>query len=53
MEADEERLQQVKDVGPVVALSIRQFFSERHNREIIGELMILKLRDEIQSAQGP
>ena len=38
MQADEEELQQVKDVGPVVAMSIRQFFSERHNLEVIGKL---------------
>ena len=37
-EADEEALQEVKDVGPVVALSIRQFFSERHNLQVIRQL---------------
>jgi DNA ligase (NAD+) len=36
--ADENALQEVKDVGPVVAMSIRQFFSERHNLEVIGQL---------------
>ena len=36
--AGEEELQQVKDVGPVVAMSIRQFFSERHNLEVIRKL---------------
>ncbi len=38
MEADEERLQQVPDVGPVVAQSIAAFFREEHNREVIEEL---------------
>jgi len=36
--AAEEALRQVKDVGPVVALSINQFFSERHNLDVIREL---------------
>ena len=36
--AGEEELQQVKDVGPVVAMSIRQFFSERHNLDVIRKL---------------
>ena len=34
-EASEEELLQVPDVGPVVARSIRQFFDEPHNREVI------------------
>ncbi len=36
--ADEERLQQVPDVGPVVAANIRAFFHERHNVEVIEKL---------------
>ena len=36
--ADEEEVQPVKDVGPVVAMSIRQFFSERHNLDVIRQL---------------
>jgi DNA ligase (NAD+) len=36
--ADEERLQQVPDVGPVVAANIRAFFHERHNVEVIAKL---------------
>jgi DNA ligase (NAD+) len=36
--ADEASLQQVKDVGPVVAQSIAQFFAEPHNREVIEQL---------------
>ncbi len=38
MEADPERLQQVPDVGPIVAERIRAFFREAHNREVIGKL---------------
>ncbi len=36
--ADETRLQQVADVGPIVAQSITAFFSEPHNREVIAQL---------------
>jgi DNA ligase (NAD+) len=38
MRADEEALRQVADIGPVVALSIAQFFSEAHNREVIEQM---------------
>jgi DNA ligase (NAD+) len=37
-EADAERLQQVPSIGPVVAQSIVQFFSEPHNREVVAQL---------------
>ncbi len=36
--ASEEELQQVRDVGPVVAASIRRFFTEPRNLEIIRQL---------------
>ena len=39
MAADEGALQQVADVGPVVAQSIAQFFAEPHNREVITQLI--------------
>ncbi len=35
---DIQTLQQVPDVGPVVALSITNFLSETHNREVIAQL---------------
>ena len=38
MDADEETLQEVPDVGPVVAASIGGFFRERHNRDVIRAL---------------
>jgi DNA ligase (NAD+) len=38
MSASEEALQQAPDVGPIVARSIRQFFDEQHNREVIDDL---------------
>ncbi len=36
--ADEARLQQVPDVGPVVAQSITAFFAEPHNCEVVAQL---------------
>ncbi len=38
MAADEEALQQVADVGPVVAAHIAHFFAEPHNREVIAAM---------------
>jgi len=38
IEATEDSLAQVSDVGPVVARSIRQFFAEPHNRAVIEKL---------------
>jgi DNA ligase (NAD+) len=38
LQATEEELLQVPDVGPVVARSIRQFFDEPHNRQVIRDL---------------
>ena len=38
LDADVERLQQVRDVGPVVAQSIVDFMAEEHNREVIAQL---------------
>jgi DNA ligase (NAD+) len=39
MHADETQLQQVADVGPVVAQSIVAFFAEQHNVDVIGDLL--------------
>ena len=39
MGADEEALQEVPDVGPVVASRIRVFFSEAHNQDVIRRLI--------------
>ena len=36
--ADAESLQQVRDIGPVVAQSIVDFLAETHNREVIAQL---------------
>ncbi|HTY03908.1 MAG TPA: NAD-dependent DNA ligase LigA [Rhodocyclaceae bacterium] len=44
MAADEARLQQVPDVGPVVAASIAHFFAEPHNLEVIDGLAKVSVR---------
>jgi DNA ligase (NAD+) len=38
MQASEEQLSQVPDVGPVVAQSIRTFFDQAHNVEVVEQL---------------
>jgi DNA ligase (NAD+) len=43
MDADEARLLQVPDVGPVVAASIAKFFAQPHNREVVQELCSAKI----------
>jgi DNA ligase (NAD+) len=40
VQASEEDLQQVQDVGPVVAMSIRRFFTEPHNLDVIRQLRV-------------
>ncbi|MBI3280918.1 MAG: NAD-dependent DNA ligase LigA [Acidobacteria bacterium] len=42
-EADEETLQQAEEVGPKVSQSIRRFFEEPHNRELVARLRALGL----------
>jgi DNA ligase (NAD+) len=39
MGADEEELQSVQDVGPVVAEHVHAFFQEEHNRKVIRSLL--------------
>ena len=39
MNATEEQLLAVKDVGPIVAKSIAAFFAEAHNREVVAQLI--------------
>lgn len=41
MTADEDILQQVVDIGPVVAANIAGFFHQKHNRELINKLQQL------------
>jgi DNA ligase (NAD+) len=44
--ADEPALQQVPDVGPIVAQSVVQFFAEPHNLEVIAGLRAAGVRYE-------
>jgi DNA ligase (NAD+) len=50
MSADEARLRQVPDVGPVVARSIVQFFAEPHNREVVRALLQYGVRPVAETA---
>lgn len=38
MDATVDQLLQVADVGPIVAQSLRTFFDQPHNREVVGQL---------------
>ena len=44
--ATEEGLQQVPDIGPIVASRIRSFFDEGHNIEVINKLIAAGIRWE-------
>jgi DNA ligase (NAD+) len=39
MQASEEALEAIRDVGPVVARHVAHFFAEPHNREVIDALL--------------
>lgn len=56
IKADTEKLLEVNDVGPVVAESITNFFSETHNQSVIAELIAAGIRwpesEGKQSASG-
>jgi DNA ligase (NAD+) len=59
--ADEARLLEVPDIGPVVAQSIRRFLDEAHNRQVIAALRkagvswpeSAGIRDSAARAEGP
>jgi DNA ligase (NAD+) len=53
MESGEEELQQVPDVGPVVAESIARFFAEPHNREVIKALVQAGVRATDEGERRP
>lgn len=38
MSADEEKLQEVPDIGPIIAANIAGFFRQKHNRELVHKL---------------
>jgi DNA ligase (NAD+) len=39
IKASEDALQQIQDIGPVVAQHITHFFAQEHNQEVIDELL--------------
>lgn len=39
LNANDEQLQEIDDVGPVVAENLIQFFAQKHNREVIDALI--------------
>lgn len=39
MQADEETLQQITDIGPIVAAHITAFFRQEHNRKVIEKII--------------
>lgn len=51
IEADAERFQRVREIGPEIAASLESYFAESHNRDVIRQLRGLGLR--IQAAQVP
>ena len=53
MNASVEQLLEVNDVGPVVAQSIRTFFEQAHNREVVEQLRAAGLTwEESEGAAG-
>ncbi|MEP6971667.1 MAG: NAD-dependent DNA ligase LigA, partial [Betaproteobacteria bacterium] len=52
MAASEAQLLEVADVGPIVALSIRTFFDQPHNREVVEQLRACGLHWE-EGAPAP
>ncbi|HZP87706.1 MAG TPA: NAD-dependent DNA ligase LigA [Burkholderiales bacterium] len=52
LQADVDALQEVPDVGPVVAQSIAAFFSEPHNRQVVAALRAAGVEPEIERPAG-
>ncbi|MDO8836211.1 MAG: NAD-dependent DNA ligase LigA [Vicinamibacterales bacterium] len=50
MAAPVESLQDVPDVGPVVAASVRRFFDDPNNARLVGELVAFGVRTVAESA---
>ncbi|WP_394766636.1 NAD-dependent DNA ligase LigA [uncultured Paludibaculum sp.] len=53
MEASEARLQAIEEVGPKIAESIRRFFAEPHNQELVRRLRGYELKFTHQAAVRP
>ncbi|MFM1908530.1 MAG: ligase LigA [Pseudomonadota bacterium] len=55
MDASTEQLLEVNDVGPVVAHSLRTFFDQAHNREVVAQLRACGItwQEGVPAAQTP
>ncbi|MGD9833645.1 MAG: NAD-dependent DNA ligase LigA [Piscinibacter sp.] len=53
MEASVDQLLEVNDVGPVVAQSIRTFFDQPHNREVVEQLRAVGVRWDEHDGHRP
>jgi DNA ligase (NAD+) len=53
MLADAQRLQEVQDIGPVVAEHVATFFDQAHNREVIDGLLELGVEWPAATAAAP
>lgn len=51
MDADAERFQQVKEIGPEISSSLVSFFQEASNRQVIADLLALGVRVEGQARE--
>ncbi|MBV1876117.1 MAG: NAD-dependent DNA ligase LigA [Pseudomonadales bacterium] len=51
--ADVEKLQQVQDVGPIVALKIARFFSQADNQAVVNDLLAAGITFEAVSVDEP
>lgn len=52
-DATEEQIQEVPDVGPVVAAHVHNFFQQPHNREVIQALRERGVHWPVQKARAP
>ncbi len=53
MDASVEQLLEVNDVGPVVAQSLRTFFDQPHNREVVEQLRAVGVRWDEHDGHRP
>lgn len=53
MEADEETLMAVHEVGPRVAHNVREFFSQSRNRSVVEQLMALGMNPTVERSEAP
>jgi DNA ligase (NAD+) len=52
-EATVEQLERVNEIGPVVACSVREYFDEPRNRELVARLVQAGVRTEAPPSAGP